>query len=56
LTYEKIKCDCCGNEMLAEIRENKIIIRDRRHGKNHMVVLTLEEILNKMKSLVIKSA
>ncbi len=45
---EKIRCDCCGDETMAEIKDNKIVIIDRRHGKRHMVVLTLEEIIKKM--------
>ncbi len=49
---QKVKCDCCGNETMAEIREDKIIIMDRRHGKKHFVVLTLRDILDKMKRLI----
>lgn len=48
---KKIKCDCCGTETLAEIDDNKLIIMDRRHGKKHLVVLTLEEIVAIMKEL-----
>jgi hypothetical protein len=47
----KVKCDCCGTEILAEINDEKLIIMDRRHGKKHMVVLTLEDIITKMKNL-----
>ncbi|MBE0480239.1 MAG: hypothetical protein IBX68_04605 [Dehalococcoidia bacterium] len=46
---QKIKCDCCGNETLAEIRGDKVVIMDRRHGRRHIVVLTLRDILNRMK-------
>lgn len=45
-----VKCDCCGTETLAEIKEDKLVIMDRRHGRRHLVVLTLREILEKMKS------
>ncbi len=48
---KKIKCDCCGKETLAEIRDNKVIIIDKRHGRRHLVVLTLEEIIAIMQSL-----
>jgi len=37
----KIKCDCCGNETLAEIRDNKIIIMDKRHGRLQIAILKL---------------
>ena len=50
---QKIMCDCCGEEILAEIRDKKIIIIDKRHGRRHVVVLTLEEIVNRMNALKI---
>lgn len=34
-----IYCDDCGREKLAEIRNGKLIIMDRRHGKRHIAVL-----------------
>jgi len=48
---KKIKCICCGKEILAEIKDNKMVIMDRRHGKKHVVVLTLEEIIAMMQGL-----
>ena len=42
---QKIKCDCCGNETLAEIRDNKIVIIDKRHGRRHIAILKLADIL-----------
>ena len=47
----KVKCDCCGKETLAEVRGNKLIIMDRRHGKSHLVVLTLEDLVAMMDGL-----
>jgi len=41
----KIKCDCCGNETLAEIRDNKIIIIDKRHGRRHIAILKLADVV-----------
>jgi hypothetical protein len=49
--FQKIKCDCCGHETLAEIRGDKIVIIDKRHGKKHVAVITLVDILSKMKKL-----
>ncbi|MBI2869688.1 MAG: hypothetical protein HYX96_07680 [Chloroflexi bacterium] len=49
----KIKCDCCGMETLAEIRGDKIVILDRRHGRKHIAVLSIREILDKMKPLAV---
>jgi len=40
----KIKCDCCGNETLAEIRDNKLVIIDKRHGRRHIAILTLADL------------
>ena len=45
----KIKCDCCETETLAVVRDGKLIIIDKRHGRKHMVVLTLEEIRDLIK-------
>lgn len=36
-----IKCECCGSETLAEWRGDKILITDRRHGKDHFVLVSL---------------
>jgi len=44
----KVKCDCCGKETLAEIRGNKLVIMDKRHGKRHVAVLNRDEILGIM--------
>lgn len=46
--YQKIKCDCCGIETMGELRDDKVVIMDKRHGKRHIAVLTLPEILNRM--------
>ncbi len=50
-----VKCDCCGKETMAEIKGNKLVIIDRRHGKRHLVVLTLDEITARMNELSLKS-
>jgi len=47
----KIKCDCCGTETLAEIRGDKIIIMDKRHGRRHIAVLKIVEIMEIMQML-----
>ena len=39
-----IMCDDCGKEKLAELRGNKIIIYDTRHGFRHSVEIDLEKI------------
>ncbi len=41
-TTMSIYCDCHGTEKLAEIRNGKLIIYDKRHGERHFVVLSLE--------------
>ncbi len=42
---QKIKCDCCGNETLAEIRDDKIVIIDKRHGRRHIAVLKINDLI-----------
>ncbi len=53
---QKIKCDCCGTETLAEIRENKLVIIDRRHGRRHIVVLTITDLMRLMHNQIIPEA
>lgn len=36
---ETIYCDDCGHEKMAEIRDGKLIIAAKRHGRQHFVVL-----------------
>ena len=40
----EVFCDCCGREKLAEIRGDKLVIMDRRHGKKHIAVIALSEL------------
>lgn len=37
-------CDCCGREKLAEVRGDRLIIMDRRHGKKHIAVLPVADL------------
>ena len=34
-----IYCDDCGREKLAEVRDGKLVIADRRHGQRHVAVI-----------------
>ena len=43
---QKIKCDCCGNETLAEIRDDKIVIIDKRHGRRHIAILKISDLIS----------
>ncbi len=40
----EIFCDCCGREKLGEIRGDKLVIMDRRHGKKHIAVIALSDL------------
>jgi hypothetical protein len=42
---QKIKCDCCGSETLAEIRDDKIVIIDKRHGRRHIAILKVADLM-----------
>ncbi len=46
-----IKCDCCGKETLAQVKGGKLVIIDRRHGRKHVAVMTLTEILQLMSGM-----
>lgn len=47
----KIKCDCCGTETLAEIRYDKVTIMDKRHGRRHIAVLRISELIEIMQRI-----
>ncbi len=36
-----IYCDDCGKEKMAELRDGKLVIADRRHGRRHVAALPL---------------
>lgn len=38
-----LQCDCCGSETLAERCGDKVVIRARRHGREHILVLPLDK-------------
>ena len=39
-----IYCDDCGKEKMAELREGKLVIIDRRRGRRHVAALPLSEL------------
>ncbi len=39
-----IYCDDCGREKLAEVRDGKLVIADRRHGQRHVAVIPLTHL------------
>ena len=43
-----VYCDCCGQEKIAEVKGNKLVIKVRRHGRVHLAVISFEEILDKV--------
>ena len=47
---EPIFCDDCGQEKMAEIRDGKIVIVDRRHGRQHVAIVDVIKIGNKLRS------
>ena len=36
-----VYCDDCGREKMAEVRDGKVVIVDRRHGRRHVAVIPL---------------
>ncbi|MCK5213027.1 MAG: hypothetical protein KAQ74_03810 [Dehalococcoidia bacterium] len=43
-----VKCDGCGNEILAELFPDKLVVIDKRHGQKHVAVISRCEILQIM--------
>lgn len=44
----KVKCDCCGVETLAKVSKDKLVIMNRRHGRKHIAVITLHELVERL--------
>lgn len=36
-----IACDCCGTETVAVLIGNRLVIKQRRHGRTHTAVVIL---------------
>ena len=54
-TGDNIYCDCCGTELMAKIVGDNLVIKDRRHGQQHMVIVSVSvppESLERLKSSV----
>ncbi|MFC2009062.1 hypothetical protein ACFLUT_03310 [Chloroflexota bacterium] len=43
-----VKCDGCGKETLAEVFPDRVVVYDRRHGRQHIAVIPRCEILKIM--------
>ena len=43
-TRSPIYCDDCGREKMAEVRDGKLVIIDRRHGRRHVAVVPLGDL------------
>ena len=47
---EPIFCDDCGQEKMAEIRDGKLVIADRRHGRQHVAIVDVIKIGDRVRS------
>ena len=43
-----VYCDCCGNEKLAEIVGDNLVIKARRHGQKHVAVVPIRTLLDNL--------
>jgi len=51
-----IRCDCCGVEVVAALDGNRLVIRQRRHGRPHHGVIVLDaQTLDRLLSRVAES-
>lgn len=41
-----IYCDCCGCEKVAQIVGDTLVIKQKRHGRIHVAVIKLSDILD----------
>jgi hypothetical protein len=42
MKYADIRCDCCGVYKMAELHDGKVIIKDKRHRQEHVLVLSFD--------------
>lgn len=40
-----VRCDCHGSEILAQVENGHLVVRNRRHGVVHEVIVDLAELL-----------
>jgi len=50
ISGDVIYCDCCGTEKLAQIVGENLVIKDRRHGVKHVVVIPISALLDILKT------
>lgn len=43
LVSHSVKCDCCQTETMAVITGNRLVIKDKRHGRQHVAVVVLDK-------------
>ena len=39
-----IFCDCCHKEKIAELFGDRLIIKARRHGRNHISIIKISDL------------
>jgi len=42
---QTLYCDCCGTEGMASLDSERLIIRTKRHGTNHVITIRLDSLL-----------
>ncbi len=41
-----VRCDCCGNELVAKVINGKLAIKTRKRGRMHDAYLSKEQVLS----------
>lgn len=47
-------CDHCGEQVMCSVKDGALIISDRRHGEDHVLVIPIAE-LDKLAELALVS-
>lgn len=45
MSRRPIRCDCCGTVVCAQHDGDRIVIRQRKHGRDHYAVVPVDKTL-----------
>ena len=46
MTRRPIRCDCCGTVVCAHHEGDRVVIRQRKHGRDHYAIVLVDKKCN----------
>jgi hypothetical protein len=46
IVNKTVYCDCDGDQKMAEIVGENLVIKDRRHGQKHMAIISISSLMD----------